>query len=295
MGGLFSANDTPLEERYAQIKGAGAAQQANYEAFLAGLSDDDKARFVDGAAALGIAVDLESGHISYAKDFEAKRLRLNFNLLYCRHGKTTGNTEPRVYQGFVDEPENALNEVGLGQAEAAADKLDALGVSPDLIVLSPLSRAADTGEAWIRRHEELRPKVEAWPESAEMHFGAWDNVKVKDLEDENICHLFYLQQNAVVKSFEDYTLPSTGEKIPGENFVETILRMHGVLQKLQDRFPAGAADRPLVIMYGHSMAGAAISVLCGKGKNVDGEAFLGFDGKYIMPNATPTWLYTEEG
>ena len=32
-------------------------------------------------------------------------------------GKTTGNTEPRVYQGFVDEPQNALNDIGLQQAE----------------------------------------------------------------------------------------------------------------------------------------------------------------------------------
>ena len=38
------------------------------------------------------------------------------------------------------------------------------------------------------------------------------------------------------------------------------------------------------------MAGAALSVLTGNGKQVDGKAYLGFDGKYIMPNATPVKL-----
>ena len=161
-----------------------------------------------------------------------------------RHGKTTGNTEPRVYQGYCDEPANALNDIGLSQADEAADKvglpnqlhsrerqgsssdergkeestakkkqkqsnqklghscgfltwcptdfpraplniyiiycgstlttgfflsfippgvcfsfltkkLDALGLAPDLVVLSPLARAADTGKTWLKRHPEL--------------------------------------------------------------------------------------------------------------------------------------------
>ena len=38
------------------------------------------------------------------------------------------------------------------------------------------------------------------------------------------------------------------------------------------------------------MAGAALSVLTGNGKQVDGKSYLGFDGKYIMPNATPVKL-----
>ena len=83
-----------------------------------------------------------------------------------------------MYQGFVDEPENALNEVGLAQAEEAAERLEALGVAPDLVVLSPLSRASETGMAWVRRHPEAAGRVETWDETAEMRFGAWDNVKV---------------------------------------------------------------------------------------------------------------------
>ncbi len=101
--------------------------------------------------------------------------------------------------------------------------------------------------------------------------------------------------------------------------------MNGVLARLNERM-AGAAEgrRPLVVMYarrdpnpnpnpnlnpnptptpiptrtpnpnpryGHSMCGAALSILTGNGKQVDGESYLGFDGKYIMPNATPVYLH----
>ena len=40
-----------------------------------------------------------------------------------------------------------------------------------------------------------------------------------------------------------------------------------------------------------ALCGAALSILTGNGKQVDGESYLGFDGKYIMPNATPVYLH----
>lgn len=280
-----------LAERYTTIARAQPQQESAYAAWIA--STVDGAALTAEAAAVGVSLDVAGGHIAYAADFEAKRVPMNFDLIYCRHGKTTGNTEPRVYQGYVDEPSNALNEVGLAQAQDAADKLDALGVTPDLVVLSPLSRAAETGRAWTRRHEELAAKTEVWDDTAEMHFGSWDNLMVKDLADDNICHLFYLTQNAVVKSAEPYVSPSDGKKHEPENFVEVLTRMQAVLVKLTARMAPLAAEgrRPLVIMYGHSMCGAAISILTGNGKVVDGQTYLGFDGKYIMPNATPVYLH----
>ena len=178
-----------LAERYATIAAAQPQQEAKYAAWIA--SDEvDEAALTAQAAAVGLTVDVPSGHISLGADFEAKRLPLCFDLIYCRHGKTTGNTEPRVYQGYVDEPNNALNDIGKQQAEDAADKLDGMQLTPDLIVLSPLSRAAETGRAYTKRHAELAAKTEEWDDSAEMRFGAWDNKMVKDLEDDNICHLF---------------------------------------------------------------------------------------------------------
>merc|ERR1719473_643465 len=127
-----------------------------------------------------------------------------------------------------------------------------------------------------------------------MRFGAWDNVMVKDLPDENICHLFYLAQNAVVRPDKPYVRPSDGATFDAENFVEMAARMQGVLRRLQAKMTPVAEAKgsaPLVIMYGHSMAGAALQILTGNGKVVDGQSYLGFDGKYILPNAQPVFLH----
>ena len=68
-----------------------------------------------------------------------------------------------MYQGYVDEPSNALNEVGLQQAQDAADKLEALGLDPDFVVLSPLARAADTGKAFLSRKPSFpQDRVLTW-------------------------------------------------------------------------------------------------------------------------------------
>jgi len=300
-----STEEVDLDARYAAIKAALPQQRANYAAWL-----DSGA--VDGAAlaaacnSLGLELDLAGGQISYGATGAERggdgtgRPALCYDLLYVRHGKTTGNTEPRVYQGYVDEPSNALNEIGLGQAEEAADKLDALNLSPDLVILSPLSRASETGKAYLKRHPELDKVTETWELKHEMAFGSWDNVMVKDLPDDAIAHLFYLDQNAVVKAEGPYPGPVPGGRttpVPIENFVDVLVRMESLLLEVDQRMRPLADARepgappPLVMMYGHSMAGAAIGVLTGTGKQVDGESFLGFDGKYILPNATPVFLH----
>jgi len=287
---MMQAADTSLEQIYVDIEAAYPRQREAYQAFLSSV---DGPALTSRAATLGLALDVPGGQVAYASDFEDKRQKLCFDLIYCRHGKTTGNTEPRVYQGFVDEPQNALNEIGIEQANEAADKLDALSLEPDLIVLSPLARAADTGLAYVRRHPELDARTERWDEAAEMRFGSWDNVKVKDMPYDHICHLFYLEQNAVVMAAEPYTAPD-GSIYDAENFIDVCERQHAMLVKLNERMAPIAAEKgspPLAVIYGHSMAGAALSVLTGNGKVVDGQAYLGFDGKYIMPNATPVYLH----
>lgn len=115
---------------------------------------------------------------------------------------------------------------------------------------------------------------------------------------DSICHLFYLAQNALVRSAAPYTRPADGAAFESESFVQLLTRMGAVLDKLEARMAPLAAERaaagkppPLVLMYGHSMAGAALGVLTGNGKRVDGEGYLGFDGKYILPNATPVYLH----
>ena len=182
-----------LDEIYASIAAALPAQEAAYASWLE-TDTVDASAMIREARALGLTVDVAAGTVAYAADFKTPALA--FELWYCRHGKTTGNTEPRVcageerlilfsmmmmiktltrhslslslsslnlerieiieriyprrerererkssslvveraldsretcvssnfpelgsFQGYVDEPSNALNEIGLGQAE----------------------------------------------------------------------------------------------------------------------------------------------------------------------------------
>jgi len=63
-------------------------------------------------------------------------------LLLVRHGETRANSERRI-QGRLDEP---LTERGRAQARALGQAMQRLGLSWDVALSSPLSRARETAE-----------------------------------------------------------------------------------------------------------------------------------------------------
>jgi len=128
---MASATADSLEARYDAIKLAQPQQQAKYADWITSGAVD-AATLSEACNNLGLNLDVAGGQISYKDSPASARFgggpdssQLSYDLMYVRHGKTTGNTEPRVYQGYVDEPSNALNEIGLAQAEEAADKVRA--------------------------------------------------------------------------------------------------------------------------------------------------------------------------
>jgi hypothetical protein len=56
----------------------------------------------------------------------------------------------------------------------------------------------------------------------------------------------------------------------GSPIWQVLERMHEVLVRVNERMASIAATgkRPLVVMYGHSMAGAALGILTANGKQV---------------------------
>ncbi|CEL99898.1 unnamed protein product [Vitrella brassicaformis CCMP3155] len=274
-----------LQSLYDDIKAAMPQQRQNYDKWLLTLPDDLKKSLVGDLEAIGLSLDVASGRVSYMPSFEP--VKLPYELCYIRHGKTEGNTEPRIYQGQVDYPENQINEIGIQQAEEAADKMEAeyqKGWKPDLIVYSPLGRAKHTGEAFAKRHPDI-PTVVV-DATKEMAFGEWDNLMVKDLCKTSIGHLFYLEQNAMVKPDVPHSSPSG--PIPAENFCQVLIRLRQALTDIGKMPHLQGKQHAKVLMYGHSMAGAAVQMLLGHG--MGDEKGLGFDGRYIMPNATPYML-----
>lgn len=248
---------------------------------------------------LGIDLDVQTGHISYKDNFIP--IELYYDLVFIRHGETYGNcgqssedgsinyfavehkikdVGKRIFQGFVDETINQLTQEGKDQAVRAANQLDSQfikrGWLPDFIISSPLRRAKDTAKPFIQIRN-MRDNFIIDNDIREMNFGAWENKRVCDFDPEDACHSFYLSQNALIKS--------NGE---AENFCEVVSRAHKVLLKFNEMYSGKK-----LVMYSHSMFGAACYILCGKGQYFDNKNYLAFDGKnsdglsYTIPNATP--------
>ena len=251
---------------------------------------------------LGIVLNVKTGHLFYSKNFEP--LKLNFELVFIRHGETYGNCgqstpegvvdhdlvktgqknpEQRIFQGEVDTEINQLTALGKLQAEEAAFKLEETLLSnnwlPDIILYSPLTRAKDTAQPFITRNNFHGISL-VHHGIKEMSFGQWDNRRVCDFRPTDTCHLFYRDQNALVKS-----LPQ------GESFCDVLERAYRTLLGLNASHP-----NTKIIMFSHSMFGAACCILLGKGQQIEKGEYLAFDGKrsngmsYTMPHATPFHL-----
>jgi len=90
------------------------------------------------------------------------------HLYVVRHGETDNNVQQR-YAGSIDVP---LNQKGLAQAEALAQKLAELKL--DVIVSSPLIRAHKTAETVSIRHPSTPLVVMKY--FAERHVGVFEGL-----------------------------------------------------------------------------------------------------------------------
>ena len=93
-------------------------------------------------------------------------------LYLMRHGQTDWNVKGRT-QGWKDTP---LNEVGLAQAQAAAEKLKDLSI--ETIYASDLKRAKKTADIISAR---LDLPIHYTQKLREMYFGKAEGVKKTDL------------------------------------------------------------------------------------------------------------------
>lgn len=263
---------------------------------------------------IGISTD-EKGHIRYAKHF--KSLELRFDLVFVRHGETYGNCgqatsdgkidksyvmannkayDRRIFQGNVDTEINMLTDYGKQQALSVAKQLEEQllknGWSPDIIFYSPLSRARDTGLPFVERNGLIDRFVQL-NDLREMCFGSWENRRVCDMKVDDPCHLFYKNQNALVKHCG---INVDGEFQNSENFCEVLIRAYNLLQALNEN-----CNDKRIIMFSHSMFGAACFILLGMGQVCENNNYLAFDGKrgdgksYAISNATPYYLNMGNG
>lgn len=256
--------------------------------------------------ALGLTLDVKTGHLFYAKTFLP--VSLSFELIFIRHGETFGNCgqstskstidhemvelniksdEKRIFQGDVDTEVNQLTSFGKQQAldvALALEKIMIDGWKPDIIFHSPLSRAKASAIPFVSRNQ-FEKRFFKLDGIKEMSYGSWDNRRICDMGPENPCHLLYLNQHTLIKN---PGINGNGVYQPSESFCEVILRASNLLQELNVR-----CHGKKIVMFSHSMFGAACSILLGCGQMIEDGDYLAFDGKrkdqtsYIMPNATP--------
>jgi broad specificity phosphatase PhoE len=110
-----------------------------------------------------------------------------------RHGETDWNAHGR----FLGRSDIPLNNAGIAQAEAAAQKLESLRV--DHIVSSPLTRAAKTGEIVAQR---LGKPLHLTPDLIECDFGSFEGRIIREVMNE---------YNITTKQSLADILPSDGE------------------------------------------------------------------------------------
>lgn len=255
---------------------------------------------------LNILLDMRSGNIEYSHSF--RPFKLNFDLIFVRHGETYGNagqttktgtideiavkngirdTHKRIFQGNVDSTINQLTAKGKIQAQYAAERIKSelidKGWHADVILSSPLKRAQETATIFSEKYHTKDISIHEG--LCEISFGSWDNRRICDLDATDKCHLFYLKQNALVK---ETGLNGHGQMQTGENFCELLLRVKRLLCELNDEF-----STKNIIMFSHSMLGAACAILLGKGTFIEDSHYLAFDGTrsngtpYTIPYATP--------
>ena len=96
---------------------------------------------------------------------------------FVRHGETLWNKE-HLFQGATDIE---LNDTGRQQAKEAFDRLNALGISFDKVISSPLCRAVETAHIISGFPKE---KIILDDRIKEMSFGKLEGMKFEHIKEE---------------------------------------------------------------------------------------------------------------
>lgn len=129
---------------------------------------------------------------------------------FVRHGQSEWNVENRIC-GSTDSP---LTEKGHQMAEETGRKILEMGIKVDMILYSPLSRAAETA----RHISEMTgiPRKEE-PRLREQHFGRWEGTSPRNAED------FQMAKRQFLDSYEG-----------GESMMRVGQRIYNLLDELKE-------------------------------------------------------------
>ncbi len=153
-------------------------------------------------------------------------------ILLVRHGETEWNVIERV-QGWTD---TKLNDVGVSQAAALAERLRSTPITA--VYSSDSSRAVQTAAPTAEQHGLV---VQTLPELREKGFGVWEGLTKDDLERDytDLWHRYHVLHEL------DSVIPG------GETYTQVLDRMREALCRILGAHP-GADDTVLVASHGGS-------------------------------------------
>ncbi len=157
-------------------------------------------------------------------------------LLLVRHGQTLWNHISR-YQGHTDV---LLSDTGREQARLLARRLAAEKVAA--VYSSDLKRALETAEILAAPHRLTVKKV---PELREIHFGVWEGLTFKEIQE---------KYSDLAERWYQY--PATVRIPEGETFEELKERAYGAILRLVAKHPS---DTIIVVAHG----GTIRTIICG--------------------------------
>lgn len=133
-------------------------------------------------------------------------------LYIIRHGET----EPNTRCACLGRLDVSLNENGKRQAH---DLCERINIKPDIIYVSPLSRAYETVREFCEKNTEI-PVIKE-PGITERDYGKWDNMSFHDIEKADPEGYAQWQKN-----FTGYIVPD------GESSVMVQKRVNDVMNKI---------------------------------------------------------------
>lgn len=166
-------------------------------------------------------------------------------LLLIRHGETDANRSG-IWQGASDSP---LNDRGLAQAQAVAQRLQTEARPLSAIYTSPLQRARQTAQA-IAAQIKL-DNIQITPELAEFNLGEWEGLSYEALRHEK---RLWDRMN------EDPNFAPPG----GESAVQFATRLISTLRTIAQTH---AGEQVVVISHGGAIATALAMLLEQNGRN----------------------------
>ena len=155
-------------------------------------------------------------------------------VVLLRHGQTDYNVAGRM-QGHID---STLTETGVAQAAHVAPEIARL--TPDRLISSGLSRAADTADA-VAAACGQPVKLDA--RLRETHLGEWQGQTVEQIEES------YPGAIAVWRSDPAWAPPG------GESRIDVVRRALPVVEELDEEFTSPGADTAVLIAHGGLIAG----------------------------------------